>query len=78
MGKNKRKSNKHSKSSTALEKTKKGNKSAKAKTIMPITKIFIIFKIFFLIIGTDKKVKIAIAPIIAALPQSGCKSVRSI
>lgn len=31
MGKNKRKSNKHSKSSTALEKTKKGNKSAKAK-----------------------------------------------
>ena len=31
MGKNKRKSNKHSKSSTALEKTKKGNKSVKAK-----------------------------------------------
>ena len=31
MGKNKRKSNKHSKSSTAFEKTKKGNKSVKAK-----------------------------------------------
>lgn len=31
MGKNKRKSSKHSKTSTALVKTKKGNKEAKAR-----------------------------------------------